>query len=286
MLLQNAPGATFIPASARGGMGVFDIDVPATDYPAILLSAKENQNLLLFTDKARVFYQNITKLPETPVHAKGENLFDRFALEADEKLVAILPERAQGYVALVSQTGRVRCLRHHLFGEHMKPGTVMYHFAEFGPLASVCWTPGDADLFIVTRRGIAIRFSEKLTPPQGDFGIRLAENDQVLAITSVYPDSRVFMVGGDGKGTIRLMAGFAPNKSMGGSGKIAIKNDQVVSVFSVEPNDDIFIISRLGKIIRFSAEEVPMSEGVVQGVNCISLRSDEVMASTSSSLNP
>jgi len=145
-------------------MGVFDIDVPATDYPAILLSAKENQNLLLFTDKARVFYQNITKLPETPVHAKGENLFDRFALEADEKLVSVLPERAQGYVALVSQTGRVRCLRHHLFGEHIKPGTVMYHFAEFGPLASVCWTPGDADQFIVTRRGIAIRFSEKLTP--------------------------------------------------------------------------------------------------------------------------
>jgi len=94
------------------------------------------------------------------------------------------------------------------------------------------------------------------------------------------------MIGGDGKGTIRLMAGFAPNKSQGGSGKIAIKNDQVVSALSVELNDDIFIISRLGKIIRFSAEEVPMSEGVVQGVNCISLRSDEVMASTSSSLNP
>jgi DNA gyrase subunit A len=162
----------------------------------------------------------------------------------------------------------------------------MYHFSEFGPLASVCWTPGDADLFIVTRRGMAIRFSEKLTPPQGDYGIRLAENDQVVAITSVYPDSRVFLLGGDGKGIGRLMAGFAPNKSLGGSGKIAIKNNQVVSAFTVEPNDDIFIISRLGKIIRFTADEVPTTEGVVQGVNCISLRSDEAMASTSSSLNP
>jgi DNA gyrase/topoisomerase IV subunit A len=82
------------------------------------------------------------------------------------------------------------------------------------------------------------------------------------------------------------MAGFAPNKSLGGSGKIAIKNDQVVSAFSIEPNDDIFIISRLCKIIRFPADEVPPTEGVVQGVNCISLRADEVVAATRSNLNP
>ena len=33
----------------RGGMGVFDIDVPEPDYPSILLYAEENQSLLLFT---------------------------------------------------------------------------------------------------------------------------------------------------------------------------------------------------------------------------------------------
>ncbi len=270
----------------RGGMGVFDIDVPEPDYPNILLSAEENQSLLLFTDKARVFRQTLTKLPGSPVHAKGESLIDRLAFEPDEKLVAILPDRAQGYVALISCTGRIRCLRHHLFGEHMRPGTAMYHADEFGPLASVCWTPGDADLFIVTRRGMAIRFSEKLTPPQGDNGIRLAENDQVVAITTVYSDSDVFLLGADGKGTVRSMSGFAPNKSLGGSGKIAIKNDQVVTAFSIAPNDDIFIISHLGKIIRFPVDEVPPTEGVIQGVNCISLRADQVMAATCSSLNP
>jgi DNA gyrase subunit A len=270
----------------RGGMGVFDIDVPEPDYPSIILGVEENQSLLLFTDKARVFRQSLAKLPESPVRARGENLIDRLAFDPDEKLVAILPDRAQGYVALISCTGRVRCLRHHLFGEHMRPGTAMYHTDEFGPLASVCWTPGDADLFIVTRRGMAIRFGEKLTPPQGDYGIRLAENDQVVAITTVYPDSGVFLLGADGKGTVRSMSGFAPNKSLGGSGKIAIKNDQVVSAFSIEPNDDIFIISHLGKIIRFQADEVPPTEGVIQGVNCINLRADEVMAATCSSLNP
>ncbi len=42
--------------------------------------------------------------------------------------------------------------------------------------------------------------------------------------------------------------------------------------------DDIFIISRLGKIIRFRADEIPAKEGVVQGVACTAMRSDETAA--------
>ena len=42
--------------------------------------------------------------------------------------------------------------------------------------------------------------------------------------------------------------------------------------------DDLFAISSLSKIIRFAADEVPPKTGVVQGVNCISLRADEAVA--------
>ena len=89
-------------------------------------------------------------------------------------------------------------------------------------------------------------------------------------------DSGVFIVGADGKGTIRLMTGFTPNKSPGGGGKIAMKTERVVGAASVDGADDIFLISQLGKIIRFQANEVPGTEGVVQGVNCMALRADEV----------
>jgi DNA gyrase subunit A len=132
-------------------------------------------------------------------------------------LIAILPEQAKGYVALVTESGRVRCLRHHLFGEHMRPGTEMFKFNEVGPLASVCWTNGDADLLIITQQGMGIRFGEKSISPQGDQGIRLSQDDKVVAITPVYPDSLVFIASSDGRGTLRLMSGFAANKSAGGA---------------------------------------------------------------------
>jgi DNA gyrase subunit A len=182
----------------------------------------------------------------------------------------------------VSASGRMRNLRHHLFGEHMKQGTAMYPFNDYGPLAAACWTNGDSDLLTVTRNGAGIRFSEKLIPPQGDQAIRLAGSDQVVGLTAVYDNSDVFVVGADGKGTMRSMSGFLPNKSMGGSGKQLFKNNRVVGVNAVNINDDLFIISQLGKIIRFRSDEVPTSDGVVQGVNCMSLRGDAVVAFISS----
>jgi DNA gyrase subunit A len=235
--------------------------------------------LLFFTSRARVFRQSINSIPATPVFSRGSQVTERFSLEPDEKLVAVLHEQAKGYIALASESGRVRCLRHHLFGEHMRPGTSLYNYNDFGPLAAACWTPGESELFMVTQQGIGIRFAEKSIAPQGDQGIKLSGDDRVIGITSVYSDSGVFILGADGRGTIRQMSGFAPNKSPGGSGKIAIKSYKVASVTTIEDNDDVFIISRLGKMIRFPASEIPPTEGVVQGVNCMGLRGDEVLAS-------
>jgi DNA gyrase subunit A len=265
----------------RGGMGVFGIDIDLPDQPLFLAVAEDKQNLLFFTNHARVFRQQASLIPSKPLFAKGEIISERMiGLEPDEKLIAILPEQARGYVALASESGRVRALRHHLFGEHMRPGMALYSYREFGPLASVCWTPGDAELFLVTRQGIGIRFSEKSLSPsaQGDQGIKLTGDDRVAAIAPVYPDSGVFILGADGRGTIRQMSGFAPNKSPGGSGKIAFKSNHVVGAAAIEANDDLFILSRLGKVIRFPADEVPPTENVVQGVNCMGLRGDEAIA--------
>lgn len=262
----------------RGGMGMFGLDTSGDDEPALIAGAEENQSLLFFTSKARVYRQPLPLITQDGVNARGGSIIERFALDQDESLIAILPEQAKGYVALVTASGRVRSLRHHLFGEHMRPGTAMFNFNEFGPLASVCWTPGDADLFLITQFGMGIRFGEKSLSPQGDQGIRLSADDRVVAITPVYADSSVFMVSADGRGSLRQMSGFAANKSSGGSGKIAIKSSKVVSATVVEPNDDLFLISRLGKIIRFPADEVPPTEGVVQGVNCMGLRGDKVVA--------
>jgi DNA gyrase subunit A len=262
----------------RAGMGVFDLDTSESDPPAILAAADESQSILLFTDQARAFRLPVSQFPSEPLRGRGESLALKLGLFPEEHLVAALPDMAKGAVALVSENGLVRYLRHHVFGEYMKPGTSMFNPRQFGKLTAVCRTPGDADLFIATRRGKAIRFSEKLIPPQGGPGIRLEENDTAVAIAAVNDESGVFLVDEEGDGTIRLMSAFNPNKSAGGGGKIAMHTDHLVAALTLENKADIFIISRLSKIIRILAEEVPAKEGVVQGVQCMSLRSDQVVS--------
>jgi DNA gyrase subunit A len=259
-------------------MGVFDLEAPGDEPSGVLALADESQSILLITSLGRAFRMPVNLIPEAPVRGRGDSIVSKLHLNPGETLAAILPIQAQGYIAIAGQNGMVRMLRHHVFGEHMKPGTALYDFKAFGLLASVCWTPGDGDLFIATRQGRAIRFSEKLVPPQGGMGIRLTEGDGVVSITGVYEDSGVFMLGADGRGTIRLMEGFNPNKAPGAGGKNAFATDHLIGAMTVEEGSDIFVISRLSKIIRFQSAEVPAKEGVVQGVNCMSFRGDQAAA--------
>jgi len=271
----------------RAGMGIFDLEGPESDPPSFLTIADENQTLILFTNFARAFRFPVNRLETMDIRSRGESILDRLPLEPTERLAAVLPDQATGYIALVSQKGMVRTLRHHLFGEYLRPGTSFYNYRDFGPLAAACWTPGDGDLLIASRQGMAIRFSEKLVPPQGILGIRLSGEDQAVGVTPVRDDSGVFLLSADGKGTIRQMASFNPNKSAGGSGKIAIKTEKLIGCLTVNSQEDLFIISSLGKLIRFRADEVPETEGTVQGVHCINLRADEAVAlAKSSPTNP
>lgn len=262
----------------RGGMGVFDIETPKDTSPAILSQADQGQNLLILTDQARAFRLPLDTIPETAIRERGEAFTGRLNMADGERIACILPDQVQGYVALLSQSGMVRLLRHHVFGEYMKPGTPLYDLRSFGPLASACWTTGNADIFIATQAGKAIRFAEKTLPPQGGSGIRLSPGDRAVAITGVDEESGVFLLAADGRGTIRSMKSFLANKAPGAGGKVAMATDHLVAAGSVLPGDDLVILSRQSKIIRFSVDDIPVKDGVVQGVNCMALRSDEVVA--------
>jgi DNA gyrase subunit A len=267
---------------SRGGMGVFDLDADGSnrqaDPPAFLAIADFNQNLIAVTSQGRAFPLTVRQINEAPVRSRGQALSQWFPFQPGERLALLAVDQGSGYLALVTVRGWVRRLRYHYFGAALKPGTILYDIREGGAPAAACWTPGDGELFIATRKGNAIRFAETQVPVRGCPGIRVDPDDAVVGVAPVRADSRVFLLSADGKGTIRAMSGFSANKEPGSGGKVAMKADRLVGAVAVAPGDDIFVISRLGKIIRFAADETPEKEGVVQGVNCMALRSDETTA--------
>ncbi len=263
----------------RGGMGIFDLDAPDDDPPTLLALADESASLILFTDQGRTYRLPVNRLAEMPMRARGTALSGLLPLRPGERVAAALPEDSGEQIALVGQRGWVMTVRASFVGKSMIAGVVYYDVVKYGSLAAACWLPGSADeVFIATQQGFAIRFPAQRVPKTGCLGIRLEKNDTVVAAAATNDESSVFLLGTDGKGTIRLMSGFAANKSPGGGGKVALKTDKLVAAAAVGAADDVFIISRNSKIIRFQAAEVPPKEGVVQGVNCMALRGDETMA--------
>ncbi|RME79987.1 MAG: hypothetical protein D6775_17220 [Caldilineae bacterium] len=266
----------------RGGMGIFDLETPEEDPPRFLALADQEDLLLLITSQARAFIFPVEAVTETPIRSRGMNLAARLGWHDNEHLACVLPVHKRPHLMVVSARGQVRRYGGHTFSTALRPGSVLYDVRQGGPPAAACWVEGDRDLFIATRAGLAIRFAQRLVPVRGCLGIRLQRDDEVVGACEVDDDSGVFLLGADGKGTIRLMEGFRANKSPGGGGKVAMKTDALVGCMTVQPEQDIFILSRLGKIIRFDAAEVPPKSGVVQGVQCMELRADATVAMTHS----
>lgn len=261
----------------RGGMGIFDLETSLADPPAALVIADEAQVLIVITNRGRAFRLPVNAWPAAPLRSRGQSLAALLSLDTNERPAVIVADQGRGYLALVTPSGYVRLWPYYIVGERLRSDVALYKVDDFGPPAAACWTSGNSDLFVATQHGLAIRFGEKLIPGPGAQGIRLDTGDTVIGITSVQAPEAVFLLGADGRGTIRTMAGFSPNKAPGAGGKLALKTDHLVGSVTVPVAGpaDLFILSRLSKIIRFSTDEVPPKEGVVQGVNCMTLRADQ-----------
>lgn len=246
----------------RGGMGVFDLDSGDEDPPQFLVIADESDGVILVTDQGRAFRLPVDELPEAPVRSRGRDLAELFPLRPDEKLALALPDQGGAYLALVTTRGQVRRIGSQYVGRNLQPGTVLYNIKEGGPPAAACWTSGTDELLIVTRRGQGIRFAERLVPVRGCLGMRVESDDVVAGIAATDAAGGVFLLGADGKGTVRLLSGFAANKSPGAGGKTVMKSDALVGAVSVCATHDIFAISRLGKIIPSKAPKCRPRKGL------------------------
>ncbi|MCB9136377.1 MAG: hypothetical protein H6636_13185 [Anaerolineales bacterium] len=272
-LIKRTP-RHFYPRQRRSGMGIFDIDTDETDPPALLTLIDQEDTLLVLTDSGRVFTLPVATLPEQPVRGRGTALSELLPGLPGEPVRFIGPVKSSGSLVMLSERGYVRLLRYNYVGNN-RPGTQLLDSARFGPLASANWmTDNEDEVLVATVKGEAIRFKAKMVHPNGSLGIRLERGDVATSVCGTSDEGSVFLLGDDGKGTIRQMSGFRSNKAPGAGGKIALKADKLVAALSVQDQDDIFIISKLSKIIRFQAIEIPVKEGTVQGVICMTLRAD------------
>ena len=193
----------------RGGVGV-TTGTKEEDEIKLILSTKNHNDLLFFTSRGRVFTLPAYEIPESSRTAKGQPIINLLSLDKNEEISSILDitEEKNKYLFFVTSKGTSKKLLMDEVKKIRSSGLIVLKIKEDDSLAWVKTTSGDDNIFIATREGKAIQFSEDDVRPMGRAasgvrGIKLKNTDEVVEVTIVGKDEKyVLIVTQNGMGKI------------------------------------------------------------------------------------
>jgi DNA gyrase subunit A len=167
-------------------------------------------------------------------------------------------------------------------------GLIAINLEEGDSLLSVRITGGEDQIFIGTRQGMGIRFSEQDVRAMGRdttgvIGITLKKgNDEVVEMDVVDEKAHLLSVTESGYGKRSEVAEYR-HQGRGGSGvinvKVTEKNGPVVGIKSVTDADQLLLITQSGMLIRIKVKDIRETGRAAQGVRVIQLEGgDRVVA--------
>ncbi len=274
----------------RGGRGVMAMGTKTEDFVRHLFVSTTHHYFLFFTNQGRVFRLKVHEIPEAGRQARGTAIVNLLYIDGDEKITAVIPVKefdTGQYLLMATRNGQVKKTLLDQYDSSRRDGIIAISLKEEDQLVDVKLTDGEEQVVLATRKGLAIRFSEKQVRPMGRntrgvIGIRLGADDVVIGMEIVQPGAYLLTVTANGFGKRTLLTEYRAQKR-GGKGVINIRvnkrNGLVVAVQVVKNEEEIMMVSAEGIAIRFSAENISKIGRATQGVTLMKLdRGDAVVA--------
>ncbi|MEN8140931.1 MAG: DNA gyrase subunit A [Thermodesulfobacteriota bacterium] len=273
----------------RGGKGVKGISAIDNDFVNSLYLASTHDSFLFFTNYGKVFCRKVYEIPQASRIARGKAIVNFLQLAEGEKLAAILPIHSfeviggDSYILMVTKKGVVKKTILSEFARPVRKGKIALKIREEDEIITAALTNGESDIFLVTRNGMSVRFSEGDVRAMGRTasgvrGIRLAEDDHVVAAEVLSSDDSILVVTENGYGKRSPVDGYRLTRR-GGKGVFAIKpsvrNGKIITACQINDEDEIMIITDGGKIIRMKMDTVRVIGRTTKGVRLINLGADE-----------
>ena len=271
-------------AQNRGGKGVTGMQIRDEDFVKDLFIASTHDYILYFTNMGRVFQTKTYEIPEAGRTARGRAIVNMLNLYEREKIAAVMPIKNFGtgeYVMFVTRAGTVKKTPLDSFAKKHSRGLIAINFKEDDELVSVIRTDGNQEIFIATRYGQGVRFSESDVRSMGRqaagvIGIRLGDGDEVVAADTIGNECKLLFVSESGFGKCTPCEEFTAHKR-GAKGvkiyKITDKTGAIVGACKVSQDDELILINSEGTIIRMRIDDISTMGRVAQGVKLINLES-------------
>jgi DNA gyrase subunit A len=271
----------------RGGIGVMGMDMKDEDYIEHLVVASTHDYLLFFTSVGKIYRLKVHELPLGSRQSKGRALVNLLPLAQGESVRTLIATRnfeEAEYLLLATKNGVVKKTR---FAEYNTPlkadGIIAIKLRDNDELVAVIHSSGKDDILLVSRKGQAIRFSEKAVRPMGRVtsgvsGMRMRKGDEVIAASLAKDEADLLVVTVNGYGK-RTPIHQYPSKGRGGLGVKTVQlteaRGQLAGALVVRDGYQVMLMSTGGTVIRMPVEEVKRLGRSTQGVIVMRLRKGE-----------
>lgn len=289
--IKRIPATTY-QKQHRGGRGQIGMVTRETDMVRHVVVADTHDNLLLFTNRGKVYRVKCYDIPQDLSRAtKGTALVNLVSCDPKEQITAVVTVKdfTPGlFMVMATSKGLVKKTRFDNFAQVRSSGLIAMKLRGDEELVAADIASQKDEVILVTQNGQAIRFAVKGLRPAsrtsgGVRGIRLSADDRVVAMSTVFPDSYLLTVTEKGFGK-RTRVGSYHLQSRGGKGirahKVNEKTGKVIAAKLVSQGQHVIIVSAKGIVIRIPVdEEVSLQGRNTQGVHLKKLDLDDRVAS-------
>ncbi|HTY92362.1 MAG TPA: DNA gyrase subunit A [Steroidobacteraceae bacterium] len=269
----------------RGGRGRAATSVKDEDFVEKLFVANTHDTVLCFSNRGKVYWLKVYKLPQAGHNARGKPMVNLLPLEEGEKINAVLPVKQydeQHFVFMATSQGTVKKTPLAAFSRPRTSGIIAVDLHDNDRLVGVALTDGEREVILCTSGGKAIRFHEEEVRPMGRDaagvrGIKLDAGQELIALI-VCGEGHVLTASENGYGKLTPLDDF-PRHGRGGQGVIALqtsdRNGDLVAALQVTAGQEIMLISSTGTLVRTPVDEISVLGRNTQGVRLIRLADGE-----------
>ncbi len=286
-------------AQRRGGKGVIGMktrkattEKEASDFIEHLFTASTHDYLMFFTNTGRVYVERVHEIPDLGRASKGRSIANVLELKHGEKIADVIRVKAvygenkeditwkqEHYIFFSTRNGTVKKTALSDFANVRRGGIIAIKIVPGDNLIEARFTSGHDDVVLVTAKGMSIRFHEDGVRTMGRTaagvrGIKLGNDDHVVALAIVSDDATLLVAGENGIGKRTVFDDYRV-QSRGGKGiktmKITNKTGNVVGGLTVHEGDEIMLITVGGQMVRTTVDGIRQAGRNTQGVRLVNL---------------
>ena len=261
----------------RGGRGITGMKQRDEDFVDEMFICGSHDNILFISNKGIMYKLKCYEIPDGSKASRGFNLINLLPLTEGEKIAAMIKTTDfsdEKFIVMVTKNGKIKRTNLSLYKNVRKNGLIAIGLDDGDEIAGVRMTEGQAQLFVATRNGMAIRLEEEKIRPlsrsaHGVRAIKLRDSDYVVSMARVREGATLLTVTENGYGKRTELDSYRI-QNRGGFGLTNYKVDDfrgyVCGIKIVDEDDDIILVSSDGIIIRILTSDIRIMGRIAKGV--------------------